>query len=171
MGVVTAVTCCLTFFSDYYPISIVIKYSYYQCNSGVSHLCCKETDKKFKTNDTSRVLKSLFLVIVIFGKNVIYFPKISHKSFLWTITSILENYKGRLIGIRDYLITLVESYQTWKNLVLIWVWTLWEPMSGMMSMYIVRLTLNRSDSISKKHLSPKAQTINRFSITKVHAIN
>ena len=70
------------------------------------------SDKKFKTNDTSRVLKSLFLVIVIFGKNVIYFPKISHKSFLWTITSILENYKGRLIGIRDYLITLVESYQT-----------------------------------------------------------
>ena len=129
------------------------------------------SDKKFKTNDTSRVLKSLFLVIVIFGKNVIYFPKISHKSFLWTITSILESYKGRLIGIRDYLITLVESYQTWKNLVLIWVWTLWEPMSGMMSMYIVRLTLNRSDSISKKHLSPKTQTINRFSITKVHAIN
>ena len=164
MGVVTAVTCCLTIFTDYY-----------QCNSGVSHLCCKgsfRTRNLWKAlGDTGRVLKSLFLVIVIFGKNVIYFPKISHKSFLWTITSILENYKGRLIGIRDYLITLVESYQTWKNLVLIWVWTLWEPMSGMMSMYIVRLTLNRSDSISKKHLSPKAQTINRFSITKVHAIN
>ena len=158
MGVVTAVTCCLTIFTDYY-----------QCNSGVSHLCCKgsfRTRNLWKAlDDTGRVLKSLFLVMFISGKNIINFPKLSHKSFLWTITSILENYKGRLIGIRDYLITLVESYQTWKNLVLIWVWTLWEPMSGMMSMYIVRLILNRSDSISKKHLSPKALTINRFSIT------
>ena len=165
MGVVTAVTCCLTIFSDCY-----------QCNSGVSHLHMFQrflSDKKFKKN--FRWHWAGFKILIPsnnhFWWNIIYFPKISHKSFLWTITSILENYKGRLIGIRDYLITLVESYQTWKNLVLIWVWTLWEPMSGMMSMYIVRLTLNRSDSISKKHLSPKAQTINRFSITKVHAIN
>ena len=61
MGVVTAVTCCLTIFSDCY-----------ECNSGFSHLCCKGS---FRTrnlakalDDTGRVLKSLFLVIIISGK-------------------------------------------------------------------------------------------------------